>query len=130
MRGANRLRLAPLWWTAGIVLALLIVFHSLTPAIQVTAAFGDKIGHALGYAALSFWFAGLVERRRYVLLGAVLLAFGIAMELAQHLMGLGRTADWGDVAANLAGILAALGLAYAGLGAWMIEVERRLGLSS
>jgi VanZ family protein len=129
MRGAHALRLAPFWWAAGFVLAAIIVFESLTPSVPMPAPVSDKLAHAAGYGALSFWFAGILERRRYPALAGLLLAFGVLIELAQYVMGFGRTADWRDVIANLAGIATALALAYAGLGAWMLQVERRLGLS-
>jgi VanZ family protein len=129
MKGANRLRLAPFWWAAGIALAAIVVFESLTPSVPMPAAISDKLAHAAGYGALSFWFAGILERRRYPVLAGLLLAFGVLVELAQYAMGIGRTAEWQDVVANFLGIGTALALAYAGLGAWMLQVERRLGLS-
>ncbi|MGQ0834405.1 MAG: VanZ family protein [Gammaproteobacteria bacterium] len=129
MNGANKLRLAPFWWVAGIVLALVVVFESLAPTVSMPPLGNDKLAHFAGYGVLSFWFAGILQRRRYPVLAALLLAFGVLVELAQYAMGLGRTADWRDVVANSLGIATALALAYAGLGMWMVQVERRLGLS-
>jgi VanZ family protein len=129
MSGGARLRLAPVWWSLGIGLILLVVFESLAPSVSESPITNDKLAHFAGYAAMSFWFAGILERRRYPVLAVLMLALGVVIELAQYAMGVGRTADWRDVAANSLGIATALGLAYAGLGAWMLQVERRLGLS-
>jgi VanZ family protein len=130
MNAGGRLRLAPLWWGVGGLLALAITIGSLMPVTPPAGgAHSDKLAHFAGYWALSFWFVGMLERRRYPVLAAALLGFGLLMELGQYLMGLGRQADWRDVVANSLGVGAALLLAYAGLGAWLVWVERRLGLS-
>jgi VanZ family protein len=129
MKGTNPLRLAPLWWAAGVMLALFIVFESLTPSPPMPARLSDKLAHAASYGALSFWFAGIFEQRSYPALAGLLLALGMLVEVAQYLMGFGRAAEWGDVAANFMGITVALAIAYAGLGVWMLRIERGLGLS-
>jgi VanZ family protein len=126
----RRLRLGPYWWAGGVLLALAILIGSLaTPGTLSPLYVSDKIVHFVGYGALSFWFAGLLERHRYPVLAVLLVAFGVGIEGMQYAMGLGRSADWRDVVANSAGIVTSLALAYAGLGAWMFYVERRLGLS-
>jgi VanZ family protein len=129
MRGTRQLRLAHWWWAAGFVLAAVVIVTSLMPSSSASAAIGDKLAHFVAYAALTFWFAGILERERYPVLALLLLALGVAIELAQYQMGLGRTAEWPDIAANSLGIVTAFAFAYAGLGAWMLRVERRLGLS-
>lgn len=129
MNDAGRLRLAPLWWGVGAALALAIAVGSLTPSMGGAPFSGDKLAHFAGYLALGFWFVGVLERRRYPLLAALLIMFGLLMELGQYLMGLGRQADWRDVVANSLGVGTAIVLAYAGLGAWLVWVERRLGLT-
>jgi VanZ family protein len=130
MNAGDRLRLAPLWWGIGFGLGLAIVTGSLVPRLPDMMPMGsDKVWHFAGYGMLSFWFVGVLERRRYPLLAIVMLSLGIAIEIAQHAMGMGRSADWRDIVANSLGIAVALGLAYAGLGAWLRYVERRLGLS-
>jgi len=129
MKAEGRLRLAPLWWSVGVVLVLGVIFGSLAPTTAGPTIAGDKLAHFAGYGVLSFWFAGILERRRYPVLAALMLALGVLIEIAQYAMGLGRAGDWRDVVANSLGIAAALALAYAGLGAWLLRVERRLGLS-
>jgi VanZ family protein len=128
MKGTRRLRLARWWWAAGFMLAVVVIATSLVPSGTTSAAIEDKLAHFSAYAALSFWFAGILEQERYPVLALLLLTLGIAVEFAQYEMGLGRTAEWPDIAANSLGIMTAFALAYAGFGAWMLRVERRLGL--
>ena len=127
----RRLRLGTYWWSAGVLLALSILLGSLVAPSDLPGFMrvSDKLVHVAGYGALCFWFAGLLERGHYPALAVLLVAFGAAIEGVQYVMGYGRSADWRDVIANSAGIAMSLGLAYAGLGAWMFYVERRLGLS-
>lgn len=130
MSEARRLRLGPLWWTGGVFLVLLVIYGSLTPSSALPRLWAsDKLQHFAAYCSVAFWFAGMTERRRYPLVAGALLLLGAAMEIGQALMGFGRAADWRDFAANTLGIAAALAAAYAGLGSWMLQVERRLGLS-
>lgn len=126
----QKLRLAPLWWAGGWLLMGLIVFGSLQPPTALPEILPkDKIMHFGAYGLAAFWFSGMTERSRYPVVAIALLVVGALLEFAQQAMGVGREADWLDVVANLLGIATALGLAYAGLGSWMLRVERRLGLS-
>lgn len=85
-------------------------------------AHADKLLHALAFAALAGWFAGLFEPRRYLPLALALAVFGLMIEGAQFLVGY-RTADWFDIGANTLGILVGLALALAGLGGWGLRIE-------
>lgn len=82
----------------------------------------DKLLHGLTFIALALWFAGLLERRRFLLLAVALMAFGAVVEGCQYLVGY-RTADWLDIAANSLGILLGLSIALAGLGGWGLWLE-------
>lgn len=122
-----RLRYAPLWWAGGWLLVAAVIYGSLQapdglPGMQVS----DKLVHFGAYMSVTFWFSGLLQRRGLPLLALGMFALGGAIELAQGAMGLGRDADWRDIAANVLGIGSALVLAYAGLASWMASVERRL----
>jgi hypothetical protein len=66
----------------------------------------DKVLHALGFMALGLaaWFAG---RGTFKVLLALALA-GIGIELAQGLLGWGRSGDVRDALANALGLAAAL----------------------
>lgn len=117
------------WWIAGgVLIAIGIAAGSLAPAGSAPSiGLWDKAEHALGYAALAAWFAGIVPPSRYVRLGVALLAFGVAIELAQGAMNVGRTADPRDVLANGVGIVIGLGMAALGASGWIRAIERRIG---
>lgn len=111
----------------GLLLVLLIVSGTLAPLDALPAlSVSDKIQHFGGYLLLALWFAGLVERYRYLLVGVALIALGGSLEAAQAAMAVGRTADWWDISANTLGVAAGLALAQAGLGSWMLAIERGL----
>ncbi len=125
-----RLRLAPLWWAGAWILLLAVVVLSLRPPAGLpTLWFKDKVLHFGAYFGMAIWFAGILQKRRYPAIAVGLMLLGAAVEIAQGTMGLGRSADWRDMLANAAGLATGLGLAYAGLGSWMLHIERRLGLS-
>jgi VanZ family protein len=124
------LKLARLWWLAGWALVIFVTVSCLEPPRYVPDLhLNDKVEHAGAYFGLTFWFGGLVRRTRYVILAFWMLAFGAAIEVAQGLMGWGRTADVWDFAADAVGIAAALALVYVGLGSWMGWIEQLLGSS-
>lgn len=126
----QQLRLAPLWWAGGWLLASLVVVGSLLPSERLPSFGGmDKLHHFLAYWLMALWFSGMTERDRYLLIALWLLILGACVELAQYAMGFGRSADWRDFVANGLGVAAGLSLAYAGLGSWMLRIERRLGIS-
>lgn len=124
-----KLRYAWFWWAVGWLLLLLTINQSLKARVELMDYFpSDKTLHFAGYFGLAFWFAGITERRRYFVLGLLLVAFGGALEIAQTLMRQGRTGDWVDFLANSFGIIAALSVAALGLGMWMVWIERLFGL--
>ena len=102
----SRLRLLRLgfWCVVGIVL-----FLALVPAEEsVRGLPTDKLNHMLAFFVLAIlarvlW-PGSGALRLLLLLGC----FGSAIELLQLAMALGRTAEWGDLAADVFGTLAGL----------------------
>jgi VanZ family protein len=130
MTSPQNLRLAPWWWAGGALLVIVVIYASLKPPSAPHLVFAsDKVKHFAAYCGVAFWFAGMTERRRYPMLALALVLLGVAMELGQAAMGLGRTAEWRDLLANTLGIGTALAVACAGLDSWMLQIERRLGLS-
>ena len=88
-----------------------VIYLSLTPApprIDLTG--GDKLGHLLAYAALTYWFCQFYfhKARLYYALGFV--AMGIALEFAQGATGY-RSFEVADMAANALGVAAGWGTA-------------------
>lgn len=119
------------WWiVGGLAMALAIVVASLLPSSSLPSMqLWDKFEHAIAYFALAAWFGGVVRPDRYLRLALVLLALGIAVEIAQQAMGLGRTAEPRDVLANGVGIALGLIVAALGVSGWMRGVERLLGVA-
>lgn len=127
---APRPRLSGLWWALGWALVLFITYSTLAPEQYVpNLHLWDKLEHASAFFGMTFWFAGLVRRRRYPVLGLWMLLFGGGIEIAQGVMGLGRDMDIHDWYADAIGIGVALLLAYMGLGEWLLYAERLLGLA-
>lgn len=108
------------WWGLGVALVSLAFIVCIIPMPHVPGPYelNDKVAHILGHAALAAYFSGLVERTRWWRIFAFLLLFGIAVELTQHLMNVGREADGRDVLGNVAGCLLGLLGGYLGLSRW------------
>ncbi len=125
------MRYSRYWRMASILIMILVLAATMLPAAWL---FGDKAGalswiahadkwlHGLTFLALSLWFAGQYRSRSYWRVAVGLMAFGLLIELCQ-LMVAYRTADWIDIGANTAGIIAGLAVASAGLGGWCLRVE-------
>ena len=114
-RIATRFGVSPVW-----ALVLATLWLSLMPVEHIPSVFNfwDKAQHALGFSALAYFgLMGHTRLVRQVVLG--LLAFGVAIEVTQHLSGW-RHGDWQDWVADCFGVL----IGYA---AWTFYL--RMGLS-
>ena len=122
----RKLRLWWLWWFVGWALLAATVNESLQRHVWKVAEViaWDKANHFIGYFLLTMWFAGVSRRSRYLMVGALLIALGGGLEIAQGLMHEGRTADWLDFLANSLGVTTGMILAMLGLGDWMIWLEK------
>jgi VanZ family protein len=125
-------QLAGLWWTLGWAMVLFILYSTLAPSRLVPDLHvNDKIEHATAFFGMTFWFGGLVARRRYGVLGIVMSAFGAGIEIAQGTMGLGRDMDVHDWIADTCGVVLALILLLTcvprSVGSWLVWVERLIG---
>lgn len=96
----------------GTVLALLLITYLAltTLPMPVVGSWNDKVKHVLAFAALAF---GL---RRYWglswwLVAAGLTGYGVGIELAQSFIP-NRVASWGDVVADVAGIVGGEGIFF------------------
>lgn len=123
----STLRYARFWYLLGAVLTLVVVVSSLVPPRDLPrTGLNDKAEHIIAYGGLALCFGGLIAPRRYLLLGLLLLALGGGVEIAQGLMGLGRTADWHDFYADALGATLGLSLCMAGLRHWASWTEQWL----
>jgi len=126
----RKLRWGPFWWACAIALTLYVVVEALLPPkLETNLHLNDKIEHAGAFWAMTFWFGGLVARRRFVWLIVVMLALGAGIEFAQGAMALGRTEDIKDFLADSVGVALAVIPAWFGLDSWLVYLERRLGIS-
>jgi len=125
------LRHARSWRIGSVLLLIFVLAATLMPAAWF---FGDKARalswfvhadkwlHGLTFLVLALWFAGQYRARSYWRVAASLMIFGFIIELCQLTVSY-RTADWIDIGANTAGIIAGLAVALAGLGGWCLRVE-------
>lgn len=129
MTGSDGLRRA--WKAAIALLALLIVAGSLLPMPKVASAGGlDKLEHFLAYFALALLGSGIVTPARLRVVMARTFVLGIAVEAAQAFTPFARSADWADVLANGAGVLAAWAVAGGGRAGWARHVAAWLARRS
>jgi VanZ family protein len=113
------LRYRRTWLLLGFAIAAAIAAGSLLPSRDLPdLKFSDKLQHLTGFLVLAFWFGSIVVRRDFLWLGIALLLFGGLIELVQWWMGMGRQADWNDVAADGSGIALGLLIAVTPLGRW------------
>jgi len=127
------LRYAPWWRTASCLLLVLVLAAAVMPAVwlwpdrgRILSWFGeiDKWAHAIMFAVLTIWFAGQYRPASYWRIALGLLTYGVLIELCQRMVSY-RSAEWLDVAADVAGILAGLLIAAAGFGGWSHRFEAR-----
>ena len=124
------LRYERFWQIASVILILIVLVAALSPVNWFFAQKDggldwvphlDKWAHAFTFAVLAIWFAGLYRSGWWI--AVWLLFLGGAIELCQQLVAY-RSADWGDMGANMAGIIAGLGIAATSLGDWRRLAEK------
>ena len=127
------LRYASRWRTASVALLVLVLAAAVMPAVWLWPDHDtffswfegvDKSTHAIVFAFLAVWFAGQYRPRSYWRIALGLLMFGLLIELCQRML-VYRSAEWLDVAADVAGIIGGLLVAAAGLGGWCQRFEER-----
>ena len=84
-----------------------------SPLLGWVASFGfsDKIEHFTAYFVLAALPVLGIETRKGVFAALSMILLGVLLDLAQKFIP-GRTFDFADIAANTAGVLAALGIAW------------------
>ncbi len=94
------------WTIIWLAMVLAVITLSLMPKISIPNPYHlDKVVHFSGYLALattSFYFLKL--KKKIVMAGLLLVTMSIATELIQIYVP-GRTASYGDAAANMSGIV-------------------------
>lgn len=111
--GFRRAWLALTW-----LLALCIVVFSLTaPRLTPEILDSDKLTHAVAYFALVVMAAGVTDSGSLWRIVGYCLGLGALLEMLQGVLTVDRMADWGDLAADAAGILSA----------WLLLARRGTG---
>ena len=88
----------------------------------------DKLEHFVAYALLSAGAVQLFARRLSLLSACVVLALlGIALEMMQGRMGVGRAMDVRDALANTLGVLAGLATLFTPLRDTLLRFDTRAG---
>ena len=118
-----------MWWGLGVLLVGAAVLICLVPGQDIPGSFelNDKLSHLVGHGAMAAYFTGLVARRSWWKIFALLLLLGAAIELAQYYMHVGRQGDARDVVANSCGAVLGLVLGWLGLSRWPQWADRLLG---
>ena len=123
------LRYSGRWRLAGYLLLVLVLTATLLPASwfwpPVSTSLIDNLDkwlHGITFTVLVLWFSGQYARDSYWRLTIGLVAFGLAIEVAQRMVSY-RTADWMDLAADIAGVAVGMAIALAGLGGWSLRFE-------
>ena len=118
-----------MWWGLGVLLVGAAVLICLVPGQDIPGSFelNDKLSHLVGHGAMAAYFTGLVARRPWRKIFALLLLLGAAIELAQYYMHVGRQGDARDVVANSCGAVLGLVLGWLGLSRWPQWADRLLG---
>ncbi len=118
------------WRIAGVLLLIGVLVTAMMPAVfpwsgELEARWlqlSDKWLHGITFAFLAVWYSGQFAPRSYWWLAVGLLAFGALIEFCQSLVTY-RTAETGDLVADMLGIVAGLILAVIGLGGWSLRAE-------
>ena len=121
------LRFRRYWIAANCLLIFAVTSLTIVPAILAPIPLTDVPGidkwlHAITFAILALWFTGQYARSSYWKIAAGLIAYGAAIEIGQSMIPY-RTAEWGDLAADVAGVLLGVVIALVLTGGWSMKVE-------
>jgi VanZ family protein len=116
-----------LWMAGTLALALAIAYWSLAPQPPLPESLiPDKVAHALAYFTLALAGSGIAAPAHLWRTMLRCLLLGAALEIAQALFTEQRSAEWGDLLADLAGILVAWLIAGQGRAGWGLRAYARL----
>ena len=121
------LRYRRYWIAANLLLIAAVTLLTIVPAILAPMPLADvpdidKWLHAVTFAILALWFTGQYARPSYWRIAVGLIVYGAAIEFGQSLIPY-RTAEWGDLAADAAGVVAGVMIALVATGGWSERAE-------
>ena len=121
LRYPRRWLLAGALILAGITAAAILPLSGSAPSVPQA----DKWLHGATFLLLALWFTGQYARSHYIWIFVGLCAYGALIELGQALIPY-RSAEWLDLAADVAGALAGILVALLLTGGWSVHAERWL----
>ena len=102
----ERLKYRGIWLAVGYLMLAAVIYVSLMAKLPRGGIFySDKITHIVSYGVLMWWFAQLYPKSRRLLLAALFVAMGVALEFGQAQVSRYRILDTADMLANSAGII-------------------------
>lgn len=111
-----------LWIVTIAIMVAVIIAASLAPSpLFPETGISDKVGHYLAYLTLALLGSGIAAPERLWLSMLRCFLLGAALEIGQALVTSHRSAEWGDLLANVSGILTAWLIAGSGRAGWGIR---------
>ncbi|WP_462323473.1 VanZ family protein [Desulfoplanes sp.] len=89
-------------WIVAVLGVVILSLRPLPPGMDLYG--GDKTVHLVTYMVLAAGFPWPLTGRRSLVLCAFLVLLGIILEIAQHLMDIGRSGETADALANGVGV--------------------------
>ena len=120
------------WKLAGVFLPLILLVAELAPAFRSLPDDSrpdrhalDKLLHGLTFAVLALWYTGQYARGSYWLIALGLIVYGALIEVFQSWLPY-RTAEPGDMTADVVGIVFGMTIALLATGGWSLRAEEWL----
>jgi hypothetical protein len=122
------------WVFMGWGLVVAVIVCSLVPlppfpatSFHMGALPPDKVAHGFIYTLLMLWFVQIHPKRRWIRIALSFFMLGATLEFLQGLTKY-RCFSYGDMGANILGLLIGWGLSLAGLSTLLLRLEQRLAL--
>jgi VanZ family protein len=122
------LKLRNLWLAIGYLLVIFVLYQSLSShpiAMSGLFDYEDKLYHVLAYFTLMTWFAQIYHQRTQRIIIALLFVFmGLMVEYLQSLNP-NRYAEFGDMVANVTGVVLGFALTVSAAKNILLRVEKQ-----
>lgn len=120
------------WRTVGVLLPLIVMSLALAPAFwprpddaRLDWVEWDKLIHGITFALLALWYTGQYARSAYWRVALGLSVYGLLIEWLQSMLSY-RTAEAGDLVADVIGIAIGIVIALIATGGWSQRAENWL----
>ena len=120
------------WRTVGVLLPLIVMGLALAPAfwprpddLRLDWIEWDKLIHGITFALLALWYTGQYARSAYWRVALGLSVYGLLIEWLQSMLSY-RTAEAGDLVADVIGIAIGIVIALLATGGWSQRAENWL----